>query len=55
MMSAPYSEDLRLRVMVCPHSSEASFFLSVCERTGERYISKFLVNGDVKPELVGRS
>ena len=34
---------------------EASFFLGVCERTVERYISKFLVNGGVKPEPVGRS
>ena len=29
--------------------------LGVCERTVERYISKFLVNGDVEPEPVGRS
>ena len=35
--------------------ADASFFLGVCERTVERYISKFLVNGDVKPEPVGRS
>ena len=33
----------------------ASFFLGVCERTVERYISKFLVNGGVKPEPGGRS
>ena len=26
---------------------EASFFLGVCERTVERYISKFLVNDGV--------
>ena len=31
----------------------ASFFLGVCERTVERYISKFLVNGHVKPVRVG--
>ena len=35
--------------------AEASVFLGVCERTVERYISKFLVNGGVKPEPVGRS
>ena len=35
--------------------AEASFFLGVCERTVERCISKFLVNGGVKPEPVGRS
>ena len=29
--------------------------LGVCERAVERYISKFLVNGDVEPEPVGRS
>ena len=34
---------------------DASFFLGVCERTVERSISKFLVNGGVKPEPVGRS
>ena len=34
---------------------EASFFLGLCERIVERYISKFLVNGGVKPEPVGRS
>ena len=34
---------------------DASFFLGVCERTVERYISKFLVNGGVKPEPVDRS
>ena len=35
--------------------AEASFFLRVCKRTVECYISKFLVNGGVKPEPVGRS
>ena len=35
--------------------AEASLFLGVCEREEERYISKFLVNGHVKPEPVGRS
>ena len=35
--------------------AEASFFLRVCERTVECYISKFLENGGVKPEPVGRS
>ena len=35
--------------------AEASFFLGVCERTLERYFSKFLVNGNVKPGPVGRS
>ena len=34
---------------------DASFFLGVCERPVERYISKFLVNGGIKPEPVGRS
>ena len=47
------------RYMVCPCSSafsvEASFFLGVSERTVERYISNFLVTGDVKSEIIGRS
>ena len=60
MMPAPYSADLRWRVIWFVHIlqnsvAEASFFLGVCERTVERYISKFLVNGGVKPEPVGRS
>ena len=60
MMPAPYSDDLRWRVIwfvnILQHSvAEASFFLGVSERTVERYLSKFLVNGDVKPEPVGRS
>ena len=59
-MPAPYSADLRWRVIWFFHvlqnsKAEASFFLGVCERTAERYISKFLVNGGVKPEPVGRS
>ena len=54
MMPAPYSADLRWRVIRFVHIlqnsvEEASFFLGVCERTVERYISKFLVNGYVKP------
>ena len=48
MMPAPYSADLRWQVIWL-------FFLGVCERTVERYISKFLVNGGVKPEPVDRS
>ena len=47
------------RYIVCPYSSafrgRGLIFLGVCERTVERYISKFLVNGGVKPEPVGRS
>ena len=35
--------------------AETSFFLGVCERTVERYISKFPVNGHIKPGPVGRS
>ena len=35
--------------------AEVSFFLGVCERTVERFISKFLVNGGVKPEPVDPS
>ena len=31
------------------------FFLGVSERTVERYISKFLVTGDVKSETIGYS
>ena len=31
------------------------FFLGVSERTVERYISKFLVTGDVKSETIGHS
>jgi len=54
MMPAPYSADLRWWVLWFIHIlqnsvAEASFFLGVCERTVERYISKFLVNGHVKP------
>ena len=60
VMPAPYSDDLRWRVIwfvhILQHSvAEASFFLGVCERTVERYISKFPLNGDVKPEPAGRS
>ena len=60
MMPAPYSADLRWRFLWWVHilqnsEAEASFFLVVCERTVERYISKFLVNGHVKPGPVGRS
>ena len=59
-MPSTYSADLRCRVIsfvdILQNSvAEASFFLGVCERTMERYISKFLVNGHVKPEPVGRS
>ena len=35
--------------------AEASFFLGICGRTLERYISKFLVNGRVRPGPVSRS
>ena len=43
-------------VHVLKHSvAEASLFLGVSERTVERYISKFLVTGDVKLETIGRS
>ena len=43
-------------VHVLQHSlTEVSFFLGVSERTVERYISKFLVTGDVKSETIGRS
>jgi len=60
MMPPPYSVDLWWRVIWFVHILqnsvvEASFFLRVCERRVERYISKFLVNGHVKPGLVGRS
>ena len=53
MMLAPFSEDFRWWVIwlvhVLQHSvAEASFFLEVSKRTVERYISKFLVTGDVK-------
>ena len=59
-MPAPYSFDLRWRVIWFVHIlqnslAEASFFLGVFERTVERYISKFMVNGCVKPGLVGCS
>ena len=60
MMPAPFNEDLRRRVIwfvhVLQHSvADASFFLGVSERTVERYISKFLVTGDVKSETIGHS
>ena len=59
MMPAPFSKDLRWRVIwfvhVLQHSvAEASLFLGVSERTIERYISKFLVTGDVKSETINR-
>ena len=59
-MPAPYSVDLRWRVIWFVHIvqnsvTEASFFLGVCERAVERYISKFLVKGHVKPGPGGRS
>ena len=37
------------------HMAEASFFLGVCERIVECYISKFLLNAHVKPGPVGLS
>ena len=54
MVPALHSADLRWRVIWFVHIlqnsvAEVSFFLGVCERTVERYISKFLVNGGVKP------
>ena len=54
MMPAPYSADLRWRVIWFVHilqnsKAGASFFLGFCERAVERYISKFLVNGGVNP------
>ena len=60
MTQAPFSEGLRGRVTwfvhVLKHSvAEVSLFLGVSERTVERYISKFLVTGDVKLETIGRS
>ena len=43
-------------IHVLQHSvAEASFFLGVSERTVERYISKFVVTGDVKSGTKGRS
>ena len=43
-------------VPILKHSvAEVSLFLGVSERTVERYISKFLVTGDVKLETIGRS
>ena len=60
MMPAPFNGRLRLRVIWFVHVlqhwvAETSFFLGVSERTVERYISKFLVTGDVKSERIGRS
>ena len=59
-MPAPISEDLRWRVIWLVHAlqysvAKASFSLGVSERTVERYISKFLVTGDVKSKKIGRS
>ena len=59
-MPPPYSADLRWRVIWFVHIlqnsvAEASFVLGVCQRTVERYISRFLVNGHIKPGPVGRS
>ena len=60
MMPAPYSADQRWRVIWLVHIlqnsvAEVSFFSGICERTAERYISKFLMNGPVKPAPVSRS
>ena len=56
-MTIPFSGDLRLRVIwFVQHSvAETSYFLGISERTVERYISNFLVTGDVKSEIIGRS
>ena len=53
MMPAPFSEDLRWRVIwfvidLQQSVAEASFFLGV----SECYISKFLVTDDVKSEKI---
>ena len=60
MTPAPYNADLRWPfiwfVQILYNSvAEALFFIGICERTLERYISKFLVNGHVKPGPVSRS
>ena len=60
MVPVPYSADLRWRVIWFVHIlhnsvAETLFFFGVSERTVEGYISKFLVNGHVKPGPVGRS
>ena len=52
MMPAPYADDLRWRVIWFVHilqHGRSLIFLDVCERIVERYISKLLVNGGVKP------
>ena len=59
-MPAPFSEDVQWRV-ICLYIffsiqlQRLHFFLGVSERTVERYISKFLVTGDVKSETIGHS
>ena len=60
MVPAPYSADLWWRVIWFVHIlqnslAEASFFLGVCEKTVECYVSKFLVNGHALSQPVGRS
>ena len=60
MIPAPCSADIRWRVISFVHIlqnsvAEVSFFLVVCERTVERFTFKFVVNGQVKPEPIGRS
>ena len=60
MMPAPYNADPRWLVIWFVHIlhnsvAEASFFLGICGRTLERYISKFLVNGHVKQGPVSGS
>ena len=54
MIPGPYSADLRWPVLWFVHIfynsvGKASFFIDICESTLERYISKFLVIGRVKP------
>ena len=45
----------RLYMFFSIHFQRLHFFLGVSERTVERYISKFLVTGDVKSETIGHS
>ena len=60
ILPAPYSANQRWRVIWFVHilqnsGAEVSFSWGICERTVERYISRFLMNGHVKSPPVSCS
>ena len=58
-MPAPYSEDLRWRVIwfvlhMCHTTEETAFYLGVSEWTVQRYVRKFLSTGSINANPLGR-